>query len=180
MELGLLKGRHPLLTDIDVTINPSKGLSVVEDIRPDKKTEVSRLLDLTPSDVFNGYIIDPDNDMLEESNDDANLHFGYPQDLQRNQLGDTGLQVDKGPLEQTTSTDVDFTDEENVGSVNGEHGQVLQTAQVVMNMLDVTMPGTLTEEKKKKVYHFTTIIAMVSYLIFKLFPILISFQSYIC
>lgn len=152
MELGLLKGRHPLLTDIDVTINPSKGLSVVEDINLDKRNEASRLLDLTRSDVFDGYTVDPAKDMLEESESDASLGFRYQQDYQRNlKLGDTGLQLDNGLLQQTTSTVGDSIEEENVGSVDSEHGQVLQTAQVVMNMLDVTMPGTLTEEKKKKV-----------------------------
>jgi len=40
---------------------------------------------------------------------------------------------------------------QEVGSVDSERGQVLQTAEVVMSMLDKTMPGTLTEEKKKKV-----------------------------
>ncbi|KAF7836838.1 Embryogenesis-associated protein EMB8 isoform B [Senna tora] len=151
VELGLLKGRHPLLTDIDVTVNPSEGLSFVEDIRSDKRTEAGRLLDLTRSDVFDGYTIDPAKDMLEGSNNGASLGFGYQQDLQRHlKPGDTSLEVDNGPFQQITSTDVDLIEEENV-SEDSEHGQVLQTAQVVMNMLDVTMPGTLTEEKKKKV-----------------------------
>ncbi|KAK7285904.1 hypothetical protein RJT34_20689 [Clitoria ternatea] len=36
-------------------------------------------------------------------------------------------------------------------SVDSEHGQVVQTAQVVINMLDVTVPGTLTKERTTKV-----------------------------
>lgn len=152
VELGLLKGRHPLLTDIDVTINPSKGLTVVEEIRPDKNAKVSKLLDLTQSDAFNGYTIDPTKDLLEERKNDANLQFRSQRDLRRNlEHEDMSLQVKNGPVQQTGSTDADLIEEENVGPVDSEHGQVLQTAQVAINMLDVTMPGTLTEEKKKKV-----------------------------
>lgn len=35
-----------------------------------------------------------------------------------------------------------------------EMSQILQTAEFVMKMLDVTMPGTLEEEQKKKVFSF--------------------------
>ncbi|XP_028786927.1 uncharacterized protein LOC114742866 isoform X2 [Neltuma alba] len=152
VELGLLKGRHPLVTDIDVTINPSKGLSVAEDIKPAKKKEGSRLLDLTRSDVSNGYAIFPADDMIEERSTDAGSHFRYEQGLEGNlELGDMILHGDNGPLQPMTSSVGDVVEEKNIGSTDGERGQVLQTAQVVMNMLDVTMPGTLTEEKKNKV-----------------------------
>ena len=30
VEFALLKGRHPLIKDVDITINPSKGLAFVE------------------------------------------------------------------------------------------------------------------------------------------------------
>ncbi|KAL1371721.1 hypothetical protein AAHE18_01G153200 [Arachis hypogaea] len=152
VELGLLKGRHPLLTDIDVTVNPSKGLAVVEEIRPDKNDKARKLLDLTRSDAFNGYLVDPTQDFLEESNTDANLNVRPKQDLQSNLYHeDMRLQVKNGALQETSSTDAKVIEEGNVGSIDGENGQVLQTAQVVINMLDVTMPGTLTEEQKKKV-----------------------------
>ncbi|KAK7265485.1 hypothetical protein RJT34_33105 [Clitoria ternatea] len=152
VELGLLKGRHPLLTDIDVTINPSKGLAVVEEVRSNKDAKVRKLLDLTMSDSFNGYSIDPAKDLREENKNDASLQFRSQHDPQRNfELEDMSLQVKKGPLQQISSTDTDLVEKENVPSVDGEHGQVVQTAQVVINMLDVTMPGTLTEEKKTKV-----------------------------
>ncbi|XP_027368954.1 uncharacterized protein LOC113874896 [Abrus precatorius] len=141
VELGLLKGRHPLLTDIDVTINPSRGLTVVEQVRSNKDAKVSKLLDLTRSDAFNGYSIDPTNDFVEEEKNDASIQFRSQKDLQ----------IKNDPLQQTSSTDADLIEKENVASVDSEHGQVLQTAQVVINMLDVTMPGTLTEEKKQKV-----------------------------
>ncbi|KAK7363347.1 hypothetical protein VNO77_05487 [Canavalia gladiata] len=166
VEVGLLKGRHPLLTDIDVTINPSKGVAVVEDIRSDKDAKVGKLLDLTRSNAFNGYSIDPTKDLLEEKKDGSSFQFRSQQDLQRNfKQDDMSLQVKNGPLQQTSSSDTDSIKEENTASVDSEHGQVLQTAQVVINMLDATMPGTLTEEKKKKVEHkvFAAFGSLVSY-----------------
>ncbi|XP_054820922.1 uncharacterized protein LOC129319857 isoform X2 [Prosopis cineraria] len=152
VEIGLLKGRHPLLTDIDVTINPSKGLSVAEDIKSDKKTKGSRFLDLSRSDVYNGYTIGPGEGMLEGSSTDASSHFRYQQGLEGNlELGDMSLQGDNGPLQPITSPVGVVVEEKNIGSTDSERGQVLQTAKLVMNMLDVTVPGTLTEEKKNKV-----------------------------
>lgn len=147
-----MKGRHPLLTDIDVTINPSKGSSVSEDIKSDKKNEGRRLLDLTRSDIYNAYTIGPAEDMLEESSTDAGSHFRCQQGIEGNlDLGDMSLQGDNDTLQPITSSAGDMVEQKDIGLTNGEHGQVLQTAQVVMNMLDVMMPGTLTEDKKNKV-----------------------------
>ncbi|XP_058756763.1 uncharacterized protein LOC131629977 isoform X2 [Vicia villosa] len=149
VELGLLKGRHPLLTDIDVTINPSKGLAVVEEVRTDKSSKVGKL---SGSDPYNGNSSDPTKGLLEESKNDAGLNFRLQQDLQQNiEHRDVSLQVKSGPSQQNSSSDTDLIGEENAASVDSEQGSVLQTAQVVTNMLDVTMPGTLTEEQKKKV-----------------------------
>ncbi|XP_014508844.1 uncharacterized protein LOC106768297 isoform X1 [Vigna radiata var. radiata] len=150
VELGLLKGRHPLLTDIDVTINPSKGVVVVEEIRSNKDAKVGKLLNLTRSDTFNGYSMNPSNDLIEENKNNTGLQFRSQQRLQRNfEQDDMSLQVKDGPSQQTSSSEADLNEEQNVVSV--DNIQVLQTAQVVINMLDVTMPGTLTEERKKKV-----------------------------
>ncbi|XP_028786929.1 uncharacterized protein LOC114742866 isoform X4 [Neltuma alba] len=92
------------------------------------------------------------DDMIEERSTDAGSHFRYEQGLEGNlELGDMILHGDNGPLQPMTSSVGDVVEEKNIGSTDGERGQVLQTAQVVMNMLDVTMPGTLTEEKKNKV-----------------------------
>jgi len=152
VELGLLKGRHPLLTDIDLTIIPSKGLTLVEDVRTDKNPKVGKLLELARSDAYNGYSIDPSDDLLEGSKNDAGLHIGPQQDVQQNfEQGDMSLQVKDGPLQQTSSSGRALVGVEDAASVDSEHGHVMQTAQVVTNMLDVTMPGTLTEEQKKKV-----------------------------
>ncbi|CAK8563935.1 unnamed protein product [Lathyrus sativus] len=149
VELGLLKGRHPLLTDIDVTINPSKGLVVVEEVRTDKSPKVGKL---SGSDPYNGNSTDPTKGLLEESKNDAGVHFRLQHNLQQNiEHRDVSLQVKSDPLQQNSSSGTDLIGEENAASVDSEQGRVLQTAQVVTNMLDVTMPGTLTKEQKKKV-----------------------------
>lgn len=153
VELGLLKGRHPLLKDMDVTINPSKGLSLVEARASDESGDMDRLLNLTESNSLNGYAVDPIKNMLEESDTAASIHLRSRRDSQENlEVEDMRVQeVENGALQHVNSVDGEFIIEEGVSSSDGERGQVLQTAQVVMTMLDITMPGTLTGEKKEKV-----------------------------
>ncbi|THG05526.1 hypothetical protein TEA_016679 [Camellia sinensis var. sinensis] len=69
------------------------------------------------------------------------------------EIEDRGLQQkSNGTLEQASSVDVVLVKDEG-NSIDDERGQVLQTAQVAMNMLDMTMPGTLTEEQKQKYWY---------------------------
>lgn len=153
MELGLLKGRHPLLKDVDITINPSKGLAFMEGKAAKSTGKVTKLLDLSPSTSLSRYTTEPVNDVLDKSDTAAGLVLRSRKDLQRKyDVVDKGLQkVENGALEQTNSANAELVKHEEVSSVESETGEVIQTAQVVMNMLDMTMPGTLTEEKKKKV-----------------------------
>ena len=153
MELGLLKGCHPLLKDVDVTINPSKGLALVESRSSDKNDEVDKLSDLTQPNALNGYSVDPIKGMLEDRDTVASSCLSSRRDSQENlKAEDAGLQeIGTGALQQISSVDSELIKEEEVSSVDGERGQGLQTAQAVMNMLDITMPGTLTEERKQKV-----------------------------
>lgn len=152
MELGLLKGRHPLLKDVDVTINPSKGLALLEGRASDKSGRADKLLNLSQSNVDYGYAGYPLKEKLEELDTPAGIGSRFRQDQQRNpELEDKGLQREANDTsKQTSPVDAESASEE-VNPVDVESSQVLQTAQVVMNMLDVTMPGTLTEEQKKKV-----------------------------
>ncbi|XP_030941373.1 uncharacterized protein LOC115966260 isoform X1 [Quercus lobata] len=153
VELGFLKGRHPLLKDVDVTINPSKGLALVESRSSDKNDEVDKLSDLTQPNALNGYSVDPIKGMLEDGDTVASSCLSSRRDSQENlEAEDAGLQeIENGALQQISSVDSELIKEEEVSSVDGERGQGLQTAQAVMNMLDITMPGTLTEERKQKV-----------------------------
>ncbi|XP_028069999.1 uncharacterized protein LOC114272477 isoform X1 [Camellia sinensis] len=152
VELGLLKGRHPLLKDVNVTLNPSKGLAWVEGTASDKSGRVNKLLNLSQSNVLNGYSSYPSEERLGESDISASISSRFRHDSQRNpEIEDRGLQQkSNGTLEQASSVDAVLVKEEG-NPTDDERGQVLQTAQVAMNMLDVTMPGTLTEEQKQKV-----------------------------
>ena len=153
MELGLLKGRHPLLKDVDVTINPSKGLAFMEGKAAKSTGKVTKLLDINPSIALKRYTTDSVNDIYEESDTAASLILQSRKDLQRkNEVENKALKkMANGALERTNSANAELVKHEEVSSVESETGEVLQSAQVVMNMLDITMPGTLTEEKKKKV-----------------------------
>lgn len=152
VELGLLKGRHPLLKDVDLTINPSESLALVEGRASEKSDEVDKLWDLSQANALNGYTVDPIKDMLEDSDTAANIYLRSRRSSRGNSdIEDRGLQeVENGAVQQISPVDAELVEEE-VGSEDSERGQVLQTAQVVMSMLDITMPGTLTEEKKRKV-----------------------------
>jgi hypothetical protein len=153
VELGLLKGRHPLLKDVDVTINPSEGLALVEGRTSEKSDEVDKLWDISQANALNGYTVDPVKDMLEDSDTAASTYLSSRRDSRGNSdTEDIGLQeVENGAVQQISPVDAELVEGEEVGPEDSERGQVLQTAQVVMSMLDTTMPGTLTEEKKKKV-----------------------------
>lgn len=153
VELGLLKGRHPLLKDVDVTINPSKGLALVEGRATDKDVKVNKLVDLSQTNALNSYSINGIKEMLEKSNDNDSIHQRYRSESQRNvELDKKELQeMDNGALQETGPVDAELVKEEEASPVDSERSQVLQSTQVVMNMLDVTMPATLTEEEKRKV-----------------------------
>ncbi|XP_039071589.1 uncharacterized protein LOC120218760 [Hibiscus syriacus] len=138
VELGLLKGRHPLLKDVDVTISPSKGVAFTEGRLTGKGRNTKKLLDLSRSNSINGYSVGPTRDMLEDGSTAASMHLQSGQDSLKD------VSAKNKPLEG------ELVKEEAVPE-DGKIGQVLQTAQVVMNMLDVTMPGTLKEAEKQKV-----------------------------
>lgn len=151
VELGLLKGRHPLLKDVDVNITPSKDLALVEGRASNKGVKSNKLLSLTLNDAIQ-YTVEPVNEVPEDSNTAARLYSRSRQDSHRNLELEEGLQeVENGVLQQASTIDAELIKEDAATPVDSEIGQVLQTAQVVMNMLDLTTPGTLSEEEKKKV-----------------------------
>ncbi|KAL3535480.1 hypothetical protein ACH5RR_003941 [Cinchona calisaya] len=144
VELGLLKGRHPLLKGVDVAINPSKGLALVESRSLQKNVRVNKLLNVPNFDLLGAHPLDPSNEMFEMGHTAANIPSRSNQESK-------GLLPDKDSLGHNSAVDAESVREEVMHPDEGERGQVLQTAQVVMNMLDATMPGTLAEEQKKKV-----------------------------
>ncbi|KAG9157408.1 hypothetical protein Leryth_010254 [Lithospermum erythrorhizon] len=151
VELGLLKGRHPLVMDVDVTINPSKGFELVDEhVSGIKSGRGTKLVKFLASNASDEHSLDSTGTIIEKGDPLANV---YPtsspkgnSQIQNNQSNkENGSRVHKA-----SSIDAVVVDE-GVDSAEGEKGEVLQTAQVVMNMLDVTMPDTLKDEQKQKV-----------------------------
>ncbi|KAK2992567.1 hypothetical protein RJ640_009177 [Escallonia rubra] len=143
VEFGLLKGRHPLLEDVDVTINPSKGLVLREVKTSTKPGTVSNTPNFPQSHSFNANSLYALKAIHSSSGEDPKKSYNLEDNKWQQQTN--------GSLQQNSSADAESVEEEGVGPVEGERGQVVQTAEVVMNMLDMTVPDTLTEEQKKKV-----------------------------
>ncbi|GKE79971.1 hypothetical protein Tco_1549971, partial [Tanacetum coccineum] len=64
------------------------------------------------------------------------------------------LVEDKGINREVTQTNVvgsQVVNEGDVDLVDAERGQVVRATEVMMNMLDLTMPETISEEKSLKV-----------------------------
>lgn len=144
VELGLLKGRHPLLKDVDVAINPSKGIALVESRALHENGRVNKLLNVPNFDALGAHSLNLAKDIFEAGDTRAKIYSRSKQESK-------GLRPAKDSLGQSSSIDAQLVREEVTNPDDGEMGQVLQTAKVVMNMLDATIPNTLTEEQKKKV-----------------------------
>ncbi|CAG7911092.1 unnamed protein product [Brassica rapa] len=152
VELGLLKGRHPLLKDVDVTVNPSKGLVVSEAKTPEKGITARKLAQVARGKTLNGYHVDPSRKTLEDSYITPKSSLPFGTELEKNVKIDT---VSDEPVNGGVSTsgpvDVELVDDNKSDEEESERGDILQTTEVVVNMLDLTMPGTLKAEEKKKV-----------------------------
>lgn len=152
VELGLLKGRHPLLKDVDITVNPSKGLVFSEAKAPEKSIGAKKLVQPADEKMVNGYHVDPFRETLEDSDISPNSNLSSGIDLEKNVKGDYGADETKNSRVSTSSlVEVESIEDNESNVEESDRGQVLQTVEVVVNMLDVTMPGTLKAEEKKKV-----------------------------
>ncbi|KAJ8648299.1 hypothetical protein MRB53_001322 [Persea americana] len=140
VELALLKGRHPLLRDVDITIKPSKGLAPVEGSELGGKVS-------SGSDQFKG--------MLQEIEDEVQNKVNVPEkDFQgRLNVGSVEPHQEKSinGLQQSTSVNADLVNGGGDSPLDDERSQSIQAAEFVMNVFDATVPGTLAEEQKKKV-----------------------------
>ncbi|KAL1213218.1 Embryogenesis-associated protein EMB8 [Cardamine amara subsp. amara] len=151
VELGLLKGRHPLLKDVDVTVNPSKGLVLSEARAPEESVSDKKLLQVAQRKTANASHLDPSKETLEDSVIISNSSLPSGTDLEKNFKTDNGSDKPEINGVSTSPVDVELVEDNKSNVEESERGQMLQTAEVVMNMLDVTMPGTLKFEEKKKV-----------------------------
>ncbi|CAI0387534.1 unnamed protein product [Linum tenue] len=150
VELGLLKGRHPLLDDLDVTVNLSTGLSRRERAIVDIHGENKELLDLTVTDT-NGYAVSLSNQLPDGSSTSDGLNSGSILHYDKDMEIEDGLQGEEGQVRQRTTVETDLMEDESAIPLDAERGEVLQTAQVVMKMLDTAMPGALAQDERKKV-----------------------------
>lgn len=176
-----MKGRHPLLNDVDITINPSKGLSVINSEssggniavrnRAHGINDTSQLflshrnsnddafLEMASSNALDGSLVDQSTDAIDAAaHDEINGKSRSESEVGRLQKGDVRIKDGNADISQDTSligdngNAVKSQDILNGDSpVDTEGSQALQTASVVMNMVDVTMPGVLDAEQKNKV-----------------------------
>ncbi|KAL2481925.1 alpha/beta-Hydrolases superfamily protein [Abeliophyllum distichum] len=151
VELGLLKGRHPLLKDVDVNINPSKGLSLVGDRSFGKSGRIDKLFNRPNTDSIDGHSLNLILETLEGNDITAGIQSQSRQESRGSELDANRLKQESNGIEHQSSAVNAELIEDGTNPVDNERGQVLQTAGVVMNMLDVTIPGSLSEEQQKKV-----------------------------
>ncbi|KAL5201549.1 hypothetical protein ABZP36_035903 [Zizania latifolia] len=139
VEFALLKGRHPLIKDVDITINPSKGLAFVEPQENDRKVPNDNNFRQQPHFIlYNSMPHGINGLLLDSTKEDSGANKKENSQVKNN--GDINRE-NKDPYEEESEE----TPEDD------EKGHVLQSASLVMNMLDATMPGTLDDDQKKKV-----------------------------
>lgn len=173
MELALLKGRHPLLRDVDITIKPSKGLALVEGRELGGKSGTGILgthdtthsylsyengddfFNHTQSDTLNGFHADQFKGMLQEIEDEVQNKLNVPEKDFQGRLNVGSVEPHQetsiNGLQQSTSVNADLVNRGGDSLLDGERSQSIQAAEFVMNVFDATAPGTLAEEQKKKV-----------------------------
>lgn len=170
VELALLKGCHPLLKDIDITIKPTNG-SIIKRPLPEAKTmdvhgvqnhaalgsSADKFLDSNDQeafDVFNKILVKGEDGghKSQLKNKSASLNMVQ----QKGQQEITNIELEKGKFmglhkEGHSTEAAGRVEESQSGQEEVERGQVLQTAETIMKMLDVTMPGTLANEQRQQV-----------------------------
>nr|GEV25511.1 putative alpha/beta hydrolase fold protein [Tanacetum cinerariifolium] len=111
----------------------------------DASSRSNNLLNLRQLDSSNGNASHPSEKMLKRSDEYVDSSSGL--DLQNN------IAEDKGINRAVTQTDAVGSEVMKEGDVvvDAETGQVVRATEVAMNMLDVTMLETLSEEQKLKV-----------------------------
>lgn len=172
VELALLKGRHPLLKDIDINIKPTNGLIIKRHLPAAKRmtvhgvqnhaidsalgTNADKFLDSNDREasVFNGIQVNGEDRGHKSKLKNRSASLNMVQQNGHEEITNTELEKGKpmGLSKEGYSTEAAGTVEESQsGQEEVERGQVLQTAETIMRMLDVTMPGTLADEQRQQV-----------------------------
>jgi hypothetical protein len=138
VELAFLKGRHPLLEGIDVTYKPPKEFGFLRKQLSSSKNQVLQM------HIRRKHIAEERSQEKELSDWDPDL--SEERKMQEIDHKDVhGISKDY----QQLASDVRNTEEDP----EMERGQLKRAAESVMNALDITMPGSLSEKKKEEVSH---------------------------
>uniref|UniRef100_A0A7N0RFN1 Embryogenesis-associated protein EMB8 n=1 Tax=Kalanchoe fedtschenkoi TaxID=63787 RepID=A0A7N0RFN1_KALFE len=147
VELGLLKGHDPLLDYVDV------GLRFQEESRFKEGGKAELLLDLGQKESSSDNNIDPTDVMLGQTSV-ATTIISSSGIRSRRYSGPESMrlqQVNSAKIGEDISVYADSMKENKGSAIEADRGQVLQTAEVVLNLLEVAAPGTLAPEQKEKV-----------------------------
>ncbi|XP_078444611.1 alpha/beta-Hydrolases superfamily protein [Wolffia australiana] len=137
VELAILKGRHPLLKEgVDIAVTPRESLPI--------KTKSLK------EEVADGDKIPKSSDLENSSQNPAweidhrfQGNFGGLQRAEADHLSNI--------VEILDCSLVGGSEESEDSATDHEKGQILGAANVILNMLDLTMPGTLDAEQKNKI-----------------------------
>lgn len=150
VELALLKGRHPLLKDVDITINPSKGLSLLDDQEPKKifsigdSISMNKAFDQASSNYRNKFLAEFADQIKSTYSDEYSVNGSVV-------AGKVDSHVEQGCSQQNNLSDTNLAGKSEENALETERSEVIQTAEVVINVLDAALPGTLADDQKKKV-----------------------------
>ncbi|KAL5728509.1 hypothetical protein ACHQM5_001584 [Ranunculus cassubicifolius] len=144
VELGFLKGRHPLLKDVDVTINPSAGMALVESR---EYSDVNKILNVTEINASHGYHLD----QVGYDTKNGRVSVSQLNDSENERASVSPFKGTGENVEDSGSDDRRLVSETAENPAENDKSQALQSAEAVMKMLDSTMPGALKEEQKRKV-----------------------------
>ncbi|CAM8969887.1 unnamed protein product [Rhodiola kirilowii] len=132
VEIGLMKGHRPLLEYVDVSL---------------------RLLDDGQKQLSNEYSMEPTSEMLDQKAVTSTVisRPGIGSQIYSGHENMKMQQMNSAKSGDENSVNVDSVKENEGSAAEIDKGQVLQTAQLALNMLEVAMPGTLPPEQKEKV-----------------------------
>ncbi|GLJ10762.1 hypothetical protein SUGI_0134500 [Cryptomeria japonica] len=171
VELALLKGRHPLLKDVDIAVKPANDPVIINSRGTQKHVMDSYIINSSKHTIAAGAeqsLGSRDMNAFDNSsglyakNEDGGHRFllnnkstSHKMVPRHKQFTDAEVQKAKPmDLSQETGSSIDTVNEvedSESSEEEVERGQVLQTAETIMKVLDVTMPGTLEDEQKAQV-----------------------------
>ena len=131
VELAFLKGRHPLLEGIDVTYKAPKGWGLFRQSLSTFTNQVSQM---------------------------RSRRKHITEDISHRNVDKEASDWDLDVLEEDKMQEIDLKNVHGLSAVENaeedpdvERGQLERAAESVLNALDITMPGSLSEKQKEEV-----------------------------